>query len=234
MQAASTTVSVPFVDLKAQYASIKGEIDAAIANVIAQTAFVGGPFVKEFEQAFASYCGVGHCVGVANGTDAIAIALRALGVGPGDEVITAANSFIATSEAIRMAGAQVVFVDIDPRTYNIDVGADRGEDHTEDQGHHSGAPLRPTGGHGPDHGPREEARPEGRRRRGAGARVSVQGPAGRDASGHHLLQLLPGEEPRRLRRRRRHRHGQPRMGADRRGCWPTTGASRSTNTISRA
>ena len=121
MQAVKAEPNVPFVDLKAQYASIKDEIDAAIAAVIAQSAFVGGPFVKEFEQAFAGYCGAGHCIGVANGTDAIAIALRTLGVGPGDEVITAANSFIATAEAITMAGAGVVFVDIDPRTYNIDV-----------------------------------------------------------------------------------------------------------------
>jgi dTDP-4-amino-4,6-dideoxygalactose transaminase len=109
------------VDLKMQYRSIKDEIDAAIAAVIAQSAFVGGPFVKEFEEAYARYCGVGHCVGVANGTDAIAVALKVLGVGPADEVITAANTFIATSEAITLAGARVVFVDIDPATCNIDV-----------------------------------------------------------------------------------------------------------------
>jgi dTDP-4-amino-4,6-dideoxygalactose transaminase len=115
------TVSIPFVNLKAQYDSIKPEIDAAIASVITQTAFIGGTFVKEFEEAFARYCGVDHCVGVANGTDALFLALKALGVGAGDEVITVANSFIATSEAIRMAGAQVVFCDCDPVTYNIDV-----------------------------------------------------------------------------------------------------------------
>ncbi len=114
-------MTIPFVDLKAQYESIKPEIDAAIASVIAETAFIGGPHVKAFEDAFARYCGVGHCVGVANGTDALFIALRALGIGPGDEVITVANTFVATSEAIKMAGAQVVFVDINPLTYNIDV-----------------------------------------------------------------------------------------------------------------
>jgi dTDP-4-amino-4,6-dideoxygalactose transaminase len=112
---------IEFVDLKAQYDSINTEIDAAIAAVIKEAAFVGGPFVKRFEEEFARYCGVDHCVGVANGTDAIFIALRTLGIGPGDEVITVANSFIATSEAIRMAGAQVVFVDINPETYTIDV-----------------------------------------------------------------------------------------------------------------
>ncbi len=89
--------------------------------MISQTAFIGGTFVKKFEEEFARYCGVEHCVGVANGTDALYVALRTLGIGPGDEVITAANTFIATSEAIKMAGAQVVFVDIDPTTYTIDV-----------------------------------------------------------------------------------------------------------------
>ncbi len=121
MQTLETATRIPFVDLKAQYDSIKEDIDAAVASVIAQTAFIGGPFVKEFEEAFARYCGVQQCVGVANGTDALYIALRTLGVGPGDEVITAANTFVATSEAIKMAGAQVVFCDCDPRTYNIDV-----------------------------------------------------------------------------------------------------------------
>jgi dTDP-4-amino-4,6-dideoxygalactose transaminase len=121
VQAQSATVAIPFVDLKAQYESIKPEIDAAISAVIADTAFIGGPFVRAFEDAFAQYCQVGHCVGVANGTDALSIALRTLGIGPGDEVITVANSFIATSEAIRMAGARVVFVDINPLTFNIDV-----------------------------------------------------------------------------------------------------------------
>jgi dTDP-4-amino-4,6-dideoxygalactose transaminase len=121
MPALETRTAIPFVDLRAQYQSIKGEIDAAISAVIDETAFIGGPHVKAFEEAFAHYCGTTHCVGVANGTDALYIALRTLGVGPGDEVITVANTFVATSEAIRMAGAQVVFVDIDPRTYNIDV-----------------------------------------------------------------------------------------------------------------
>jgi dTDP-4-amino-4,6-dideoxygalactose transaminase len=111
---------VPFVDLATQYNSIKPEIDNAIATVIAKTAFIGGPHLKTFEADFAKFCDVKHCIGVGNGTDAITIALKALGVGPGDEVLTVANSFIATSEAITTAGAQVVFVDINPKTYNID------------------------------------------------------------------------------------------------------------------
>src|ERR1700704_2701733 len=121
MTTLDTSVSIPLVDLKVQYESIKRDVDAAIASVISQTAFIGGTFVKTFEGEFARYCGVEHCVGVANGTDALFVALRTLDIGPGDEVITAANSFIATSEAIKMAGAQVVFVDINPVTYGIDV-----------------------------------------------------------------------------------------------------------------
>lgn len=112
---------VPFVDLSAQYRAHQAELDGAIAGVIQASAFIGGAQNLRFEQAFARYCGAGHCVGVGNGTDALYLALRALGVGPGDEVITAANSFIATSEAITLSGAQVVFVDCDPETYTLDV-----------------------------------------------------------------------------------------------------------------
>ncbi len=113
-------MNIPLVDLKAQYESIKDEIDAAIAEVIAKTAFIGGPFVESFEKAFAEFCGVKYCIGVGNGTDALFIALKVLGIGPGDEVIVPANTFIATSEAVSLTGARVAFVDIDPRTYNID------------------------------------------------------------------------------------------------------------------
>jgi dTDP-4-amino-4,6-dideoxygalactose transaminase len=114
-------MQVPFADLKAQYHAIRQEIDSAMAAVIAESAFIGGKYAGVFEEAFAAFCGVKYCVGVGNGTDALHIALRSLGVGPGDEVITAANTFIATAEAITMTGARVVFVDCDPATYNIDV-----------------------------------------------------------------------------------------------------------------
>ncbi len=113
-------MNIPLVDLKKQYESIKDEINDAISDVISRSAFVGGPFVKSFEEAFAKFCNVKHCIGVGNGTDALFIALKTLGIGNGDEVVTAANSFIATSESITMAGAKVVFVDINPRTFNID------------------------------------------------------------------------------------------------------------------
>ena len=113
-------MNIPFVALTTQYESIKNEIDSAISEVISKTAFISGPYAKTFESAFAEFCNVKHCVGVGNGTDALFIALKALGIGKGDEVITAANSFIATSEAITMTGAKVVFVDINPQTYNMD------------------------------------------------------------------------------------------------------------------
>jgi dTDP-4-amino-4,6-dideoxygalactose transaminase len=114
-------MNVPFLDLKAQYRSIQPEIDAAIAEVITNTAFVGGKVVAEFEKAYAEYIGMPYCVSVANGTDAIEIALKALGIGPGDEVIVPANSFIATSEAATSIGAHVVFADSEPDFYTIDV-----------------------------------------------------------------------------------------------------------------
>ncbi len=113
-------MNVPFVDLKAQYRQLRVEIDATIQSVIDKTAFVGGPHVREFEVAFAEKHGVKHCVSCANGTDAIYITLKALGIGPGDEVITVANSWISTSETITQAGARPVFVDIDSYYYHID------------------------------------------------------------------------------------------------------------------
>ncbi|MGA9405974.1 MAG: DegT/DnrJ/EryC1/StrS family aminotransferase [Bacteroidota bacterium] len=114
-------MNIPLVDLKSQYLSIKNEIDGAIQTVLNQTDFIGGNAIKTFEKAFADFSGIRHVVGLANGTDAIHLTLRACGIGNGDEVITAVNSFIATSEAITAAGAKVVFVDNDPLTYTIDV-----------------------------------------------------------------------------------------------------------------
>ncbi len=113
-------MTIEFVDLKAQYETIKQDIDAAIKGVLSETAFIGGSRGKQFEDAFAQFCGAKHCIGVGNGTDALFIALKTLGIGSGDEVITVANSFIATSEAITLTGARPVFVDINPQTYNID------------------------------------------------------------------------------------------------------------------
>jgi dTDP-4-amino-4,6-dideoxygalactose transaminase len=113
-------MKVPFNDLKAQYLTIKPEIDAAIASVIERTAFVGGSDIEEFETMFGQYCGGIEAAGVGNGTDGLQLALKAIDVGPGDEVITTAHSFVATAEAILNVGARPVFVDIRHDTCNID------------------------------------------------------------------------------------------------------------------
>src|SRR3954447_6058592 len=113
-------MTIKFVDLGRQYEAIAPEIDAAIAEVVHSTAFVGGEYVARFEREFAAYCEAEHCIGVANGTDALELSLRALGVGRGDEVITVANTFIATAAAITAVGAPPVFVDIEPDTQQMD------------------------------------------------------------------------------------------------------------------
>lgn len=115
-------MKVPFLDLKAQYESIKDEVAVAIQQVLEKTAFAGGPFVAQFEKEFAEFCGTKFCEGVGSGTDALWMSLLALGVGPGDEVITVPDTFIATAEAISFSGANPVFVDVDPLTYNMDPG----------------------------------------------------------------------------------------------------------------
>lgn len=110
---------IKFLDLKAQYHSIQPQIDAAIAGVIADTAFVGGPYATKFEQEFAAWLGADWCVGVGNGTDAIEIALEALDLPAGSEVIVPGNSFIASSEAVTRTGLKVVFADVDQGYYTL-------------------------------------------------------------------------------------------------------------------
>ncbi len=119
----STHAPVPMVDLKAQYARIREEVDRAVLDVLASSQYIKGEECSRFEQEFAAWCGAAHAVGVANGTDALTVALRAYGVGPGDEVVTVANTFIATGEAILLNGARPVFVDVDPVTYTMDPAA---------------------------------------------------------------------------------------------------------------
>ena len=112
---------IQFVDLVAQYQQIKPEVDAAMAKVCSRGDFILGEDVKLFEQEFAAFCKVPHCVAVANGTEALKLALLACGVGPGDEVITCTHTFIATAFAIHQAGAKPVLVDCNPQTYTIDI-----------------------------------------------------------------------------------------------------------------
>jgi len=117
----SLPATVPMVDLRQQYHDLKTEIDQSLATVLEQTQFILGSNVRAFESECADYLGVKHAIGCANGTDALHLAMLALKIGPGDEVITTPFTFIATAEAIAYVGATPVFVDINPDTYNLDV-----------------------------------------------------------------------------------------------------------------
>jgi dTDP-4-amino-4,6-dideoxygalactose transaminase len=117
---APRTMQVPLLDLRAQYATIKADVDAAVHGVLDSARFIQGPEVQALESEVAAYCRVPHGVGVASGTDALLLALKALGVGPGDEVVTTAYSFFASASTIALAGATPVFCDIEPDTYNLD------------------------------------------------------------------------------------------------------------------
>jgi len=114
------TMQVPLLDLKAQYAEIKVDVDAAVKSVMESCHFIGGPEVKALEEEVARYSQTAHAVACASGTDALLLAMWALGIGPGDEVVTSAYSFFASAGTIANNGATPVFVDVDPRTYNID------------------------------------------------------------------------------------------------------------------
>ncbi|HWP29574.1 MAG TPA: DegT/DnrJ/EryC1/StrS family aminotransferase, partial [Chloroflexota bacterium] len=120
---AQSVMQIPLVDLKTQYQLLKSEILAAVAAVFEDMQLFLGPNVRAFEEEFAAYCGAKHCIGVSSGTDALILALRAAGVGPGDEVITVSYTFFADVEAIVLVGARPVFVDIEPDTYCLDPAA---------------------------------------------------------------------------------------------------------------
>lgn len=114
-------MQVPFLDLRRQYASIREELEQCMRDVFDAGIFVGGPYVHQFEEAFRKLCQAAYCVGVGNCTDALFLSLKALGIGPGDEVITPAFSWISTSEVISLAGAIPVFADVEADHYTIDV-----------------------------------------------------------------------------------------------------------------
>ncbi len=113
-------MNVPFGDLKRQHDMLRTELDQAIGRVLSSGWYILGPATQAFEQEFAAYCGVKECVGVANGTEALYLAMAALGIGPGDEVITVANAAVYETLTILQTGATPIFVDVDPQTYNLD------------------------------------------------------------------------------------------------------------------
>ena len=113
-------MQVPLLDLRAQYAPLRDRIRAAVDSVLDEQALILGPHVEQFERRLADYCGTRHAVGVSSGTDALLVALMAIGVGPGDEVIVPSFTFFATAGCVSRVGAKPVFIDIDPRTFNLD------------------------------------------------------------------------------------------------------------------
>ena len=163
---------VPFLDLVAQLETTRPDIERALLDVVVSGRYVGGPVLDAFEQEMADYIGVEHAVGVSSGTDALLVSLMALDVGAGDLVVTTAYSFFATAGAVARLGATPVFVDIDPRTFNIDPA--RLADWFEGaavarQGDRPGPPVRAVRGHGGHPGAGRGAWRAGCRGRGAGA-----------------------------------------------------------------
>ena len=131
------------MDIRGQYEELLPEIKRLVAEVIDSGRFILGPKVRALEEEVAASVGIGHAVGVANGTDALVLALQALGVGPGDEVVTTAYTFFATAEAIARRGATPVFADIDPARSMPRPRRGRGGDHRPHARDHAGAPVRP-------------------------------------------------------------------------------------------
>ena len=147
-------MGVPLLDLKAHHEPLHQEIVAAVEQTFRSQAFILGPEVGKLEERIAAYCQVKHGIGVTSGTDALLIALMALGVGPGDEVITTPYSFFATAGAVARLGAKPILVDIDPRSFNIDPGK-IGSVHAKNQSHPPCPSLRTICQHGLDHGHRK-------------------------------------------------------------------------------
>jgi len=207
-------MTIPFLDLAAAYQELKTDIDAAVARVLASGWYILGPEVEAFEAEWAAYCGVPHAVGVANGLDALTLALRALGVGPGDEVIVPSNTYIATWLAVTAVGATPVPVEPDPATYNIDpagiAAAITPRTRVLLPVHLYGQPadLAPILALARQHGLAvvEDA--------AQAHRLDLQGKKRRNFRCFFLFQLLSRQKPRRIRRSRRHlhqrfRHGRP-------------------------
>src|SRR5262245_32663589 len=203
---------IPFIDLARQHAALRGELNAALMRVVDSSHFVLGDEGRALARDLAAQCGVRWALGVASGTDALRLALAAVGVGPGDEVITPAFSFVASATTIAMVGAKLVFVDIDPVTYAMDVDA-AARAITSRTRAIMPVHLRPPGADGPDR--RAGTRPQARRRRGrrAGGRGCLGRTSDRRLGRRRVPVVLPDQESRRLRRRR---HGLDRPSGRRR------------------
>ncbi len=147
-------MNIPLVDLRKQYAPLKTEILSGIEHVLDGMHLFLGENVQALEKEFAQFCGVQYGIGVSDGTAALHIILRAMGIGPGDEVITVSHTFIATVEAILLAGARPVFVDIDPNTYLMDIKQVEIQNHASHQSDLAGASVWPNGGYGSSAGTR--------------------------------------------------------------------------------
>ncbi len=166
---------VPLCDINAQYKFLKPQIDAAVLRVLASGQAILGPEVAAFEKETAEFCKAKYAVGCGSGTDALVLALHALGIGPGDEVIIPPFTFFATAGAVCRVGATPVFADIDPLTYNIDPAQIEAKVTAEDEGDHAGPPLRPVLRHERDLGHRGRARALRHRGRGPVVRQRLPG-----------------------------------------------------------
>ena len=202
-----TIGTVPLVDLGAQHDAIRGEIRGAMSAVVDSGRFILGETVADFERAAAEYFGTRFAIGVGSGLDALKLSLMAIGVGPGDEVILPANTFIATALAVSSIGARPVLVDCDGDTLTIDVSRIPGAitRHTR-----AIIPVHLYGQAAPMDAVQRvavPARAPGHRRCGAGARCPCRGPPVRQHRRRRMFQLLSEQEPRRIGRRRPGRHG---------------------------
>ena len=189
-----------------QYHNLKAEIDQAILDVLESGSYVLGPQLVKFEEELARYMKTKETVGVNSGTDALWLVFLALGLGPGDEIITTSNTFFATAEAIWLAGATPVFVDSDPKTRNIDVNQDRSRDHAEDPRHRARASVRPHRGHACDRANCQSPQSVCGGRLRPGHRCARRQLCHRRAQRRSLPELHHPEEPGMLRGRRRRGH----------------------------